>query len=118
LADHGLIDELVVMDSDSTDATFEAATEAGAAVHRANEVAPEGGSYPGKAEALRKSLLVAKGDLLMFVDADLTQWGPHFVTGLLGPLLAGGQDERVLLVKEFYERLYAASDGSTSADGG
>jgi glucosyl-3-phosphoglycerate synthase len=115
MADTGLIDELVVMDSDSTDATFEAATEAGATVYRASEVAPELGSYPGKGEALWKSLLVAKGDLLVFVDADLTHWGPHFVTGLLGPLL---DDERVLLVKGYYERLYAATDGSTSADGG
>ena len=30
-------------------------------------------------------------DLLAFVDADVTNFGPHFVTGLLGPLLV---DER------------------------
>jgi glucosyl-3-phosphoglycerate synthase len=84
-------------------------------VHRARDVAPELGGWPGKGEALWKSLLVTKGDLLVFVDADLTHWGPHFVTGLLGPLLA---DPRVLLVKGFYERLYAAGDGSVTADGG
>jgi glucosyl-3-phosphoglycerate synthase len=49
------------------------------------------------------------------VDADLTHWGPHFVTGLLGPLLF---DEHVLLVKGFYERLYQDRDGSVTADGG
>ena len=114
-ADTGLIDEVVVMDSDSTDATAAVAAQAGAAVHRARDVAPELGGWPGKGEALWKSLLVTKGDLLVFVDADLTHWGPHFVTGLLGPLLA---DPQVLLVKGFYERLYAAGDGSVTADGG
>jgi glucosyl-3-phosphoglycerate synthase len=111
----GLIDELVVMDSDSTDATFEVAAQAGATVYRAREVAPELGGYLGKGEALWKSLLVARGDLLVFVDADLTHWGTHFVTGLLGPLLA---DEQVMLAKGFYERLYTSGDGSASADGG
>jgi glucosyl-3-phosphoglycerate synthase len=111
----GLVDELVVMDSDSTDSTSEAAATAGATVHRTREVAPHLGSFPGKGEALWKSLHVTGGDIVVFVDADLTHWGPHFVTGLLGPLL---DDERVLLVKGFYERLYRESDGSVTADGG
>jgi glucosyl-3-phosphoglycerate synthase len=114
-ADTGLVDELVVMDSDSTDQTSEAAAAAGATVYRTREVARHLGSFPGKGEALWKSLLVTKGDLLVFVDADLTHWGPHFVTGLLGPLL---DDRRVLLVKGFYERLYKGDDGSVTADGG
>ena len=114
-ADTGLVDELVVIDSDSTDNTAEAAARAGAMVHRARDVAPRLDAFPGKGEALWKSLLVTKGDLLVFVDADLTHWGPHFVTGLLGPLLF---DERVLLVKGFYERLYRKGDGSVTADGG
>jgi glucosyl-3-phosphoglycerate synthase len=115
MADPRLVDELVVMDSDSTDSTAEVAAAAGAKVHRTRDVAPQLGTFPGKGEALWKSLLVSTGDLLVFVDADLTHWGPHFVTGLLGPLLA---DESVLLVKGFYERLYAAGDGSVTADGG
>ena len=114
-ADTGLVDELVVMDSDSTDGTAAAAAAAGATVYRAREVAPELGGFAGKGEALWKSLLVTTGDLLVFVDADLTHWGTHFVTGLAGPLLA---DEGVLLVKGFYERLYAGGDGSVTADGG
>ncbi|MGH3273108.1 MAG: glucosyl-3-phosphoglycerate synthase [Streptosporangiaceae bacterium] len=110
-----LVDELVVMDSDSTDATAQVAARAGATVHRTRDVAPEFGSYAGKGEALWKSLLVTTGDLVVFVDADLTQWGPHFVTGLLGPLLA---DEQVRLVKGFYARVRTESDGSTSTEGG
>ena len=110
-----LVDELVVMDSDSTDATARVAADAGAVVYRAAEVLPSAGSFPGKGEALWKSLLVTKGDLLVFVDADLTRWGPHFVSGLLGPLLA---DEQVRLVKGFYTRVRTESDGSTSTEGG
>jgi glucosyl-3-phosphoglycerate synthase len=110
-----LIDELVVIDSDSTDATAAAASAAGAKVFRAEEILPAAGSFPGKGEAMWKSLHVTSGDLLVFVDADLTSWGPHFVTGLLGPLLA---DDRVQLVKGFYTRVWTQSDGSTSTEGG
>jgi glucosyl-3-phosphoglycerate synthase len=110
-----LVDELVVMDSDSADDTAMIAAQAGAVVYRTAEVAPEEGSFPGKGEALWKSLLVTKGDLLVFVDADLTRWGPHFVSGLIGPLLA---DEQIALVKGFYTRVRTEKDGSTSAEGG
>ena len=110
-----LVDELVVMDSDSSDRTAEVAAQAGATVYHTRDVAAGLGSFPGKGEALWKSLLATTGDLLVFVDADLTQWGPHFVTGLLGPLLA---DEQVRLVKGFYARLRTESDGSTSTEGG
>jgi glucosyl-3-phosphoglycerate synthase len=110
-----LVDELVVIDSDSTDATAEVAAEAGAKVYRAGDILPAVGSFPGKGEALWKSLHVTSGDLLVYVDADLTSWGPHFVTGLLGPLLA---DDQVRLVKGFYTRVWTRSDGSTSTEGG
>jgi glucosyl-3-phosphoglycerate synthase len=110
-----LVDELVVVDSDSTDATAEVAAGAGAVVFSARDVAPGLGSFPGKGEALWKSLLVTTGDLVVFIDADLTLWGPHFVTGLLGPLLA---DDEVQLVKGFYTRLRAEPDGSVSEEGG
>jgi glucosyl-3-phosphoglycerate synthase len=110
-----LIDELVVIDSDSTDATAAVAAGAGAKVYRAAEILPAAGTYPGKGEALWKSLHVTTGDLLVFVDADLTSWGPHFVTGLVGPLLA---DPGVQLVKGFYTRVFTGSDGSASTEGG
>ena len=110
-----LVDEVVVIDSDSADGTAAAAARAGATVHRARDITPELGTYPGKGEALWKSLLVTEGDLVVFIDADLTQWGPHFVTGLLGPLLA---DPGVQLVKGFYARIATGKDGSTSTEGG
>jgi glucosyl-3-phosphoglycerate synthase len=108
-----LVDELVVMDSDSTDETADVARRAGATVYRCREVEPRLDAYPGKGEALWKSLLVTSGDILVFLDADLTRWGTHFVTGLLGPLLADGE---VRLVKGCYERLRAGAGGDV-ADG-
>jgi glucosyl-3-phosphoglycerate synthase len=45
-------------------------------------------------------------EVLVFLDADVENFGPHFVTGVLGPLLedpAPGEPD-VALVKGFYER--------------
>lgn len=96
-----LLDEIVVIDSDSTDDTYAVAADAGAVVHRSAEIRPDLGTRPGKGEAMWKSLFVTKGDLLVFMDADLLDWDTHFVPGLLGPLLTRPE---VALVKGFYER--------------
>jgi glucosyl-3-phosphoglycerate synthase len=111
-----LLDEIVVIDSDSTDDTYTVATEAGAVVHRSHEIRPELGTHAGKGEAMWKSLFVTRGDLIVFMDADLVDWDTHFVPGLLGPLLTG---DGVALVKGFYERT-AGDDaaGGASLDGG
>ncbi len=110
----GLVDELVVMDSLSTDGTAEAARKAGAQVHSVADVRPDLGVRPGKGEALWKSLFVTTSDLLVFIDADLTEWGTHFVTGLLGPLLT---DPSVKLVRGFYDRVLD-SGNEPSLEGG
>ncbi len=111
-----LLDEIVVVDSDSTDDTYAVATDAGAVVHRAHEIRPDLGSHPGKGEAMWKSLFVTRGDLIVFMDADLEDWDTHFVRGLLGPLLS---DDHVALVKGFYERpLRDADGGEASLEGG
>ncbi|MCY7395663.1 MAG: glucosyl-3-phosphoglycerate synthase [Nocardioides sp.] len=111
-----LLDEIVVIDSDSTDATYDVALDAGAVVHRSAEIRPDLGSVPGKGEAMWKSLFVTTGDLLVFMDADLLDWDTHFVPGLLGPLLTRPE---VALVKGFYERPGVGEDGSaTTYDGG
>ena len=82
-----LLDEIVVIDSDSTDATYDVATDAGAVVHRSAEIRPDLGTVPGKGEAMWKSLFVTVGEIVVFMDADLLDWDTHFVPGLLGPLL-------------------------------
>jgi glucosyl-3-phosphoglycerate synthase len=98
----GPVDELVVMDSLSSDATVSVATRAGARVHSVADVRPDLGVRAGKGEALWKSQFVTSGDILVFIDADLTSWGPHFVSSLIGPLL---EDERIQLVRGFYDRM-------------
>lgn len=113
----GLVDEVVVIDSDSTDGTAAAARAAGAVVHASAEIRPDLGSRLGKGEAMWKALFVTSGDVLAFMDADLTEWDTHFVTGLLGPLLT---DDRVELVKGFYDRPLdrAGASGELASEGG
>lgn len=99
--DVALVDELVVIDSDSSDDTAARAAGAGATVHAAAEIRPDLGRQRGKGEAIWKSQFVTTGDILVFIDADLTGWGTHFVSGLLGPLLTRPD---VVHVKGFYDR--------------
>jgi len=110
-----LLDEIVVIDSDSTDATYDVATDAGAVVHRSAEIRPDLGTVPGKGEAMWKSLFVTVGEIVVFMDADLLDWDTHFVPGLLGPLLT---DSRVRLVKGFYERPMVSGDVAVPFEGG
>jgi glucosyl-3-phosphoglycerate synthase len=105
-----LVDELVVIDSDSSDDTARIASDAGAAVYASAAIRPDLGSYPGKGEAMWKSQFVTTGELIVFMDADLTEWDTHFVRGLVGPLV---NDPTVELVKGFYRR-----PGEHGLDGG
>ncbi|WP_243059051.1 glucosyl-3-phosphoglycerate synthase [Nocardioides sp. SR21] len=110
-----LLDEIVVIDSDSTDDTYDVATDAGAVVHRSAEIRPDLGTEPGKGEAMWKSQFVTRGDVLVFMDADLLDWDTHFVPGLLGPLLTRPE---VDLVKGFYERPMGSGAGAVPFEGG
>jgi len=96
-----LVDEVLVVDDSSTDATARVAADAGATVVAASAVLSGCGPGQGKGEALWKALGAAKGDLLAFCDADLRDFDPAFVTGLLGPLMV---DPGIGFVKGFYDR--------------
>ncbi len=110
----GKVDQLLVVDSGSTDGTREIAEEAGAEVHLARAVHPELNDplASGKGEALWKSLAAATGDIIVWLDSDTSDFGPHFVTRLVEPLLA---DESLVMTKGYYAR--PESDLGTGAGG-
>jgi nucleotide-binding universal stress UspA family protein/glycosyltransferase involved in cell wall biosynthesis len=96
-----LLDEIVLIDSQSSDRTREIASELGIPVCIHQDVLPQHGSLSGKGEALWKSLYILRGDLVAWIDTDIKNIHPRFVYGILGPLL---KDDRVKYVKGFYRR--------------
>jgi glucosyl-3-phosphoglycerate synthase len=115
-----LVDEIVVVDSGSTDRTSEVAAAAGARVVHRDDILPRIPAVPGKGEVLWRSLLVTSGDIVAFIDADLKEFSSDFVTGIVGPLLT---DPGVDLVKAMYDRplgteLNSLASGKTAGQGG
>ena len=96
-----LLDEIVLIDSNSTDATREIAADLGVPVYIHQEVLPEWGARRGKGEALWKSLYLTRGDIVAWIDTDIVNVHPRFVYGILGPLL---HNASVKFVKGFYRR--------------
>ncbi|MBJ8343626.1 glucosyl-3-phosphoglycerate synthase [Antrihabitans sp. YC2-6] len=109
-----LVDELIVLDSGSTDETAARARAAGATVISREEAVPELEPVPGKGEVLWRSLAVATGDIIAFIDSDLINPDPDFVPKLLGPLLTV---EGIALVKGYYRRPLQHG-GSVESNGG
>jgi glucosyl-3-phosphoglycerate synthase len=110
-----LVDELVVVDSESCDDTAMVAHRAGARVISQVAVLSRLRSQPGKGEALWKSLLVTDGDIMVFIDADLREFDAQFAVGLLGPLLT---DQSIAFVKGFYDRPLTDRETVLPAGGG
>ncbi len=96
-----LVDELLVIDSASTDGTPEIAREAGARVVAHPAVLARYGSYRGKGEALWKSLYETTGDIVAWCDTDVRDWSPRMAYGTIGPLL---EEPRLQYVKGYYQR--------------
>lgn len=96
-----LVDDLLVLDDNSTDRTREVAEAAGARVVGTADVLPEAGPGSGKGNALWKSVAATYADLIVWCDADLLSFTARYVTALLEPLLT---DDRIVLVKGYYER--------------
>ncbi len=96
-----LLDEIVLIDSDSTDRTREIAKKEGVPVYIHQQLLERMGARRGKGEALWKSMLVTKGDIIIWIDTDIVNIHPRFVYGIIGPLLINPQ---VQFVKGFYRR--------------
>ncbi|MDR7277362.1 glucosyl-3-phosphoglycerate synthase [Catenuloplanes atrovinosus] len=109
-----LVDEIVVVDSRSTDDTAMLARAAGARVVSQDDVTRGLPRMEGKGDALWAGLAASDGDVVAFVDGDLEDFSAHFVTGLLGPLLT---DASVDYVKGFYHRPLNRATG-VEPDGG
>jgi len=96
-----LLDEILVIDSTSTDRTREIAEAEGARVIRHSDVLDRYGSFRGKGEGLWKSLYATSGDIIVWADTDVRNWHPRMVYGTLGPLLT---EPRLQYVKGYYQR--------------
>lgn len=110
-----LVDDLLVVDSGSEDATAEVARDHGARVVAVADTLPGLPPLPGKGETMWRGLAATDADLVVFVDADLRSFTTDYVSGLLGPLI---MDPGVHLVKAVYERPLVAGESVVPAGGG
>lgn len=114
LEQQGVIDQIVVVDH-SSDGTGQIAQALGVEVHDPRELMPELGPVLGKGDAMWRALPLLRGEVVCFLDADSEQLGPHFVCGLLGPLLCG---DSISFVKAFYRRPFRVGQTTLPHGGG
>ena len=112
---HHLLDEIAIIDSGSTDNTVAVAEKAGAKVFESERHLREFGAFYGKGENLWKSLHVLRGDIICWVDADISNIHPKYVYGLVGPLL---HRKKIAYARGFYRRAITYGDKVVSYGGG
>src|SRR5205085_7111407 len=103
----GLPSQVLVIDADSADGTADIARAHGAEVYSENELLSEYGPAQGKGDAMWRGLSVARGEIVMFADADTAGFGEHFIYGTLGPLLAHPD---IQFCKAAYRRPFTQAD--------
>src|SRR5512147_1859625 len=110
-----LIDEIVLIDSDSEYHTREIARKEDIPVYIHQQLLERLGARRGKGEALWKSLLVTRGDIIAWVDTDIVNIHPRFVYGIIGPLL---MNQQIQFVKGFYRRPLKVGNKMQAGGGG
>jgi glucosyl-3-phosphoglycerate synthase len=110
-----VVDDCVVVDSGSTDRTVAIAMQAGARVVPRDAVLSDLPCQPGKGEVLWRALAATDADVLVYLDSDLIDPDPGFVTALLGPILG---EPDVHLVKGFYRRPLRLESAEVGTGGG
>jgi glucosyl-3-phosphoglycerate synthase len=115
LRDLGLLDEVLMVDAGSCDGSARIASAAGIRVAQQDELSPELGPARGKGDAMWRGLRELSSELVAFVDTDTEEFGEHFITGLLGPLIC---DPGVQFVKGFFRRPFRSGSGQAAPDGG
>ncbi len=110
-----LLDEIAVIDSGSTDRTVEVASSFGADTHFSADILPNMGSERGKGENLWKAIFELKGDIIIYVDADIKNIHPRFAYGLVAPLIYRPE---IHYVKAFYDRPLVTSKEVRPSGGG
>jgi glycosyltransferase involved in cell wall biosynthesis/nucleotide-binding universal stress UspA family protein len=110
-----ILDEIILVDSNSTDHTRPIAQEMGLPVYVHQQVLPHYGFRSGKGEALWKSLYLTRGDIVLWIDTDIVNIHPRFVYGLIGPLLL---QPEVQFVKGFYRRPLRVGEKLQAGGGG
>lgn len=110
-----LLDEIVLIDSNSRDKTRDIARKLGVPVYIHQEELPNYGARTGKGEALWKSLYLTQGDIVLWIDTDIVNIHPRFIYGILGPLLLRPD---IVFVKGYYRRPITVNGKSQSSGGG
>jgi len=110
-----LVDEIGIVDSGSIDKTKEIAESLGAKVYNASKYLTEYGNYSGKGDNLWKALYLFRGDIIVYLDADIKNFHPKFICGLIGPLLS---NKKIKFVKAFYKRPLILDGKTIENEGG
>ena len=115
MSQYPLLDEIIVIDSGSQDKTQEIAEYYGADVYVSNDILPNLEAFKGKGENLWKALYIAKGDIIVYLDADIKNIHHRFSYALIGPLL---HYDHVKYAKAFYDRPISEGDKGIRPTGG
>ena len=110
-----LVDEIVVIDSGSTDNTRKIAREYGADVYKATDILPDLEGFKGKGENLWKALYITNSEIIVYLDADIKNIHHRFVYALVGPLILF---DNIKFSKAFYDRPIAIGKSKIRPTGG